>query len=203
MEGSESGELITPCNCRGTAQYIHISCLHLWRISGTRDDAEYRCPDCTYEYQIEPLTWHAKCQSRCILLTCTGLSKCYVITMLSIYYLCLLIASMILHAGLTSETLIKTRKDAYVLGCSLWILFTFFVMNLCERYFRGNWDICKSLCYQRLLSLIVIWTVFIIDPFIGAVFNSFYISVWANKYGYPLANENCHLLGRIIPVSIV
>jgi len=31
VEGEQSGELISPCACKGTQQYVHKSCLARWQ----------------------------------------------------------------------------------------------------------------------------------------------------------------------------
>jgi len=51
-EGNE--ELIAPCDCRGSARWVHRSCLNQWRYLGqnTNPTAMSHCPTCKYEYEL-------------------------------------------------------------------------------------------------------------------------------------------------------
>ncbi|CAG8626466.1 12788_t:CDS:1 [Acaulospora colombiana] len=44
--------LISPCKCKGSLQYVHLSCLNEWRSTTLRQDASYRCEVCKYEYKF-------------------------------------------------------------------------------------------------------------------------------------------------------
>ena len=43
--------LVQPCACRGSAQWIHKHCLEQWRRTSPREDAAYRCGQCTDHYR--------------------------------------------------------------------------------------------------------------------------------------------------------
>ena len=43
----EEGDLIQPCNCTGTAAYVHEKCLMKWLNTSNRSD----CEICKYEYE--------------------------------------------------------------------------------------------------------------------------------------------------------
>lgn len=45
------GQLIAPCQCTGTAKYVHRECLQKWRQIGP-EEALKRCEICNFEYQI-------------------------------------------------------------------------------------------------------------------------------------------------------
>jgi hypothetical protein len=45
----EDGDLISPCNCTGTAAYVHEECLVKWLNTSGRSD----CEICKYEYVFE------------------------------------------------------------------------------------------------------------------------------------------------------
>mmetsp|Transcript_37787 Transcript_37787/g.57534 ORF Transcript_37787/g.57534 Transcript_37787/m.57534 type:complete len:264 (-) Transcript_37787:297-1088(-) len=44
--------LISPCLCRGSMCYVHISCLQAWRRASTRQDSALQCDQCHYKYNI-------------------------------------------------------------------------------------------------------------------------------------------------------
>ncbi|CAG8556672.1 2896_t:CDS:1 [Acaulospora morrowiae] len=44
--------LISPCKCKGSLEYVHLSCLNKWRNNPVRHDASYRCEVCKYEYKF-------------------------------------------------------------------------------------------------------------------------------------------------------
>lgn len=46
-----SSRLISPCACRGSQSYVHISCLNEWRATST--SALYQCYICKSEYRTE------------------------------------------------------------------------------------------------------------------------------------------------------
>eukprot|EP00762_Andalucia_godoyi_P004113 ANDGO_06337.mRNA.1 hypothetical protein len=45
-------EWVVPCACTGTQQYVHVSCLDLWRKRSSRTDAYVRCDVCRTPYAI-------------------------------------------------------------------------------------------------------------------------------------------------------
>ena len=47
--------LISPCKCKGTSKYIHMSCLSTWRHSNIDGDAYNKCMECNQEYIIRKL----------------------------------------------------------------------------------------------------------------------------------------------------
>lgn len=47
--GPSEGRLITPCLCKGTIQYIHMTCLQRWRSQSVR--AYTACTQCLYSYE--------------------------------------------------------------------------------------------------------------------------------------------------------
>mmetsp|Transcript_1923 Transcript_1923/g.5068 ORF Transcript_1923/g.5068 Transcript_1923/m.5068 type:complete len:453 (-) Transcript_1923:249-1607(-) len=45
--------LISPCLCRGTVRYVHVTCLQRWRASAHgRSDSALRCGQCRYVYGV-------------------------------------------------------------------------------------------------------------------------------------------------------
>ena len=49
FNGQSEGRLITPCLCKGTMRYIHMSCLQTWRSQSVR--AYAYCNQCLYPYE--------------------------------------------------------------------------------------------------------------------------------------------------------
>lgn len=64
-------ELIAPCKCRGTMQYVHRDCLNQWRTASSRADSFTRCEQCFTPYTfkstlitsilVHPLTIYTVC----------------------------------------------------------------------------------------------------------------------------------------------
>jgi hypothetical protein len=48
----ESGVLISPCDCRGTQEYVHLNCLNRWRQIGESMDTFWRCDLCKRAYDF-------------------------------------------------------------------------------------------------------------------------------------------------------
>lgn len=46
------GRLISPCRCRGTMKYVHITCLNTWRYSSPNAKSVYQCDQCKYRYNF-------------------------------------------------------------------------------------------------------------------------------------------------------
>lgn len=44
--------LISPCKCRGTSKFVHLSCLNEWRRLSTNRQSFYRCDQCHYSYSF-------------------------------------------------------------------------------------------------------------------------------------------------------
>lgn len=44
--------MISPCQCRGTSKWIHLSCLNQWRMHSQNSKSFYRCDQCHYQYSF-------------------------------------------------------------------------------------------------------------------------------------------------------
>ena len=47
-----TGRLISPCRCRGTMKFVHLSCLNSWRYSSPNAKSVYQCDQCKYKYDF-------------------------------------------------------------------------------------------------------------------------------------------------------
>lgn len=63
MEGIESGKLISPCNCKGTVQYIHEHCLTEWRNHSVTPDV---CNMCLSMYKDDVILLRTTLKQKCI-----------------------------------------------------------------------------------------------------------------------------------------
>lgn len=52
LETDELGQLITPCNCRGSAQWVHTDCLNEWRGRNINARSNRQCEICLFNYII-------------------------------------------------------------------------------------------------------------------------------------------------------
>ena len=53
-DNEKFGKMIRPCNCKGSIEYVHISCLNSWREYKTMFSKEYiKCMLCNTEYKFE------------------------------------------------------------------------------------------------------------------------------------------------------
>ena len=46
------GRLISPCRCRGTMKFVHLSCLNSWRYASPNAKSVYQCDQCGYRYNF-------------------------------------------------------------------------------------------------------------------------------------------------------
>jgi hypothetical protein len=46
------GRLISPCRCRGTMKFVHLSCLNSWRYASPNARSVYQCDQCGYKYNF-------------------------------------------------------------------------------------------------------------------------------------------------------
>mmetsp|Transcript_40575 Transcript_40575/g.67982 ORF Transcript_40575/g.67982 Transcript_40575/m.67982 type:complete len:425 (+) Transcript_40575:63-1337(+) len=54
LPGSAATRLVSPCACRGTAAYVHITCLQRWAETSSRKEHAWRhCPTCSEVYRGE------------------------------------------------------------------------------------------------------------------------------------------------------
>ena len=51
------GQLISPCNCTGSARFIHEGCLEAWRKNTMQKKHFWECNICHYQYQFSRLGW--------------------------------------------------------------------------------------------------------------------------------------------------
>ena len=52
-DASSDDELISPCQCRGTMEYVHRGCLNQWRMASSRADSFTHCEQCFSAYQFK------------------------------------------------------------------------------------------------------------------------------------------------------
>ena len=50
LDEENTGDLISPCECKGTMRYVHRTCLNKWRVSAINTDSQYFCDQCQFEY---------------------------------------------------------------------------------------------------------------------------------------------------------
>jgi RING-variant domain len=56
-EDPSLGQLISPCNCTGSARFIHEGCLDTWRRNAAQKKHFWECNVCHYQYQFSRLGW--------------------------------------------------------------------------------------------------------------------------------------------------
>lgn len=56
-----SEDLISPCNCKGTHSYVHISCLKNWILTQSNQESQKSCELCLKPYKIS-YTYKLKCK---------------------------------------------------------------------------------------------------------------------------------------------
>ena len=52
LESDDVGNLISPCNCRGSSQWVHPECLNEWRNRNTNAISNRQCEICLFNYII-------------------------------------------------------------------------------------------------------------------------------------------------------
>ena len=52
FENGEIGDLISPCNCRGSTQWVHQKCLNEWRHTNQNARSSRQCEICLFNYII-------------------------------------------------------------------------------------------------------------------------------------------------------
>ena len=50
-DDADVGELICPCNCKGSMKYVHSECLRKWRLYSGK---KYTCMICQTRYHFSP-----------------------------------------------------------------------------------------------------------------------------------------------------
>lgn len=58
--------LFSPCQCRGTIQYVHASCLDEWRAKSPRKDSAHVCEQCGTAYRLRTTPWMRLLDSRVV-----------------------------------------------------------------------------------------------------------------------------------------
>ena len=53
FQDSSDNNLITPCKCKGSIQFVHRACLEEWREKSTNKEDKVRCRICNEKYQFE------------------------------------------------------------------------------------------------------------------------------------------------------
>ncbi|GAA5957765.1 hypothetical protein JCM10213_004767 [Rhodosporidiobolus nylandii] len=62
-EDAELGRLFVPCQCKGTAKFVHEECLTQWRLKDEKN-AFYQCGMCGFRYRLRKSWWTAAAGNR-------------------------------------------------------------------------------------------------------------------------------------------
>lgn len=57
FEGDEEEPFVSPCACKGTGAFVHLSCLTKWRNKAANREAYHTCMECRQPYK---LTWRER-----------------------------------------------------------------------------------------------------------------------------------------------
>jgi hypothetical protein len=57
LDDTDSKYLIHPCLCKGSSEYVHISCLETWRSKTTNINNVYHCNECQYPYKFSHMKY--------------------------------------------------------------------------------------------------------------------------------------------------
>lgn len=52
-ETTDQNEMLHPCLCKGTARYVHRTCLNQWRSLAPNPRASTHCSECQFEYRTQ------------------------------------------------------------------------------------------------------------------------------------------------------
>jgi len=55
--GPELGVLFSPCRCRGTSRFVHVSCLAAWRTISLGRSSFHACDVCGFRYSTRRAKW--------------------------------------------------------------------------------------------------------------------------------------------------
>ena len=72
-EDPSLGQLISPCNCTGSARFIHEGCLDAWRRNAVQKKHFWECDICHYHYQFSRLGWARLLENPAAHFTITGM----------------------------------------------------------------------------------------------------------------------------------
>jgi hypothetical protein len=74
--GPEAGVLFSPCRCRGTSRFVHVSCLAAWRTISVGRSSFHACDVCGFRYNTRRASWapYLELQSPALVLAALMLS---------------------------------------------------------------------------------------------------------------------------------
>ncbi|GMH98444.1 hypothetical protein TrST_g1831 [Triparma strigata] len=161
-DSSSSGPLISPCHCRGTQKYVHLTCLNHWRRQNPL--ALRQCQTCGYQYNIarsklsificDPHTIYSVAVLLLFLATislgvlCTKITKQFNQHMYasSFIYSLARYNRRNFHPWLQNDFF-----DSFVVGC--FIIGAYF----CLRHLRSQLSIILEMRDERQLGLFALW----------------------------------------------
>jgi len=50
--GEDEGKLISPCKCKGSIRFVHLTCLEHWRTVSKNSKSYFQCDQCHYKYNF-------------------------------------------------------------------------------------------------------------------------------------------------------
>lgn len=153
-ESANRYDFIAPCNCKGSAQFVHRECLDKWR-SAREDKAFSKCTECLREYKLI---------SR---VKCDGSSKntrrlryCYYITRdfsitIGLTQACIISLALLFYSFDRSYYLLglfhmqsHIRVFYYLCGFTLFLSLVglLFTCNGCKMYYTNDFNRCIGSC---------------------------------------------------------
>ncbi len=78
-EDPSLGQLISPCNCTGSARFIHEGCLEAWRKNAAQKKHFWECNICHYQYQFSRLGWARLLENPAAHFTITAMASLFLV----------------------------------------------------------------------------------------------------------------------------
>ena len=197
FEEDDVSNMISPCLCRGSSKYVHLSCLNEWRTLSENEENLKTCPSCKFKYVIEKKNCNGRKLLNNFLKT---IGKNYITLLYSniIITACLSIFIwffsenfMVYSSGEKDDLLDLNHVNINVCQLSVFILqifyLLFFIINFCfskNKLLLFNYYKRKKIFivfYLYIISILSLIYVDIIGIIVSLMILTSFVSIYVNE----------------------
>lgn len=175
FDNEDQEDMISPCGCKGSMEFIHKKCLNSWLLIHKHDDKYFKCNECKKEYKryspedkddivnykllVNSLfTVIGTFTSLLILIFICGLSSflstvlLLILYLISVFYLCYLQKeSWIWLLFIAYLCILNLGDKMKILFTDVWLIVSYIILNF---YWLKTWDSIKLTIISDYMSKI-------------------------------------------------
>lgn len=173
-------DLFVPCNCTGTARYVHKRCLQEWRSQDIHSLNYTRCQECLLQYEMtNDFSFRLSCWIKCCRLLSYSYLSVFVLMFTEFMFIHLLLNRFNLHTSIAENLgiTIVSFNDELIMNFVILVipLFIFILIHDIYIYYKYNldtyFDNYAGIGFKKTIVILIIciFLVSYVFPIIGLI----------------------------------